>query len=292
MRTHHQSHEDVRQFSCQICDKAYRRPDDLKRHELTHSGTKPHVCSYCAKGFKQLSTLKNHEKVAHEAPNNDTPESPDTLKIQTFNCKDCNQVFKSRSTLRDHEIRKHGRKGDIMKCKWIGPSGITCPKDFTNPALLKLHTRTHTNERPFECQFCDLKFKSKFHMENHAKRHTKAEGQYLCLICAVGFQDPGKLKDHHMLHVANNETENSSKYAVWYACELCQKKFIRADLLHKHMKTHEAYNCAQCGKGFITMEECGNCERGHFDLGDIDDMEVMTLANVEEFIAAEDNQFI
>ena len=288
MRTHHQSHEDVRQFQCQNCDKAYRRPDDLKRHELTHSGTKPHVCSYCAKGFKQLSSLKNHEKNAHEAPN--TSETPDTLKlVATYDCKDCNQVFKSRSTLRDHEIRKHGRKGQIMKCNWVG-----CIKDFTNPALLKLHIRTHTNERPFECQFCDLKFKSKFHMENHAKRHTKAEGQYLCLVCAEGFQDCDDLKIHHLTSHGPSETEKPNKYAVWYACEICQKKFIRADLLHKHMKRHEAYNCAQCGKGFITIEQLNNHERElhQFDLVDIDVGEVMTLANVEEFIAAEGDQFI
>ena len=90
----------------------------------------------------------------------------------SFVCEKCEvpEVFHSRSSFRDHEIRYHDRKGQILKCKFEG-----CRLDFTNPALLRAHQRTHTDERPFECPYCQSRFKTKFHMENHAKRHTKGE---------------------------------------------------------------------------------------------------------------------
>ena len=91
--------------------------------------------------------------------------------LTALQCSNCEKVFKSKSSLRDHEIRNHGRKGEIFKCDFE-----SCEKDFTNPALLRNHLRTHTDERPFSCSYCNCNFKAKFHMENHSKRHTKIEG--------------------------------------------------------------------------------------------------------------------
>ena len=133
------------------------------------TGLKPHVCSFCAKAFTSIVSLNGHEQRYHT----EDPESiikSDILCI--FSCMTCEKVFKSKSTLRDHEIRNHGRKGEIFKCEFEG-----CVKDFTNPALLRNHMRTHTDERPFSCLYCNCNFKAKFHMENHSKRHTKTEGK-------------------------------------------------------------------------------------------------------------------
>lgn len=293
LRTHHQSHEDVRPFKCDECGKAYRRPDDVKKHKLTHQGIKPHVCSFCAKGYASVSTLRLHELRAH----GDANDRQDVTSVfYSFVCEKCEvpEVFHSRSSLRDHEIRYHDRKGQILKCEFEG-----CRLDFTNPALLRAHQRTHTDERPFGCPYCQSRFKTKFHMENHAKRHTKgSEGQFLCLICAEGFTEPETLKSHCKTHEQVDEAlrkkegliENKSKYATWYSCELCKKKFIRADLLNKHMRTHNEFQCSVCDKTFQSLENLNVHERkDHFELGDIDLGQVASIANVEDFIAQEEH---
>ena len=127
------------------------------------SATSIHFSLIC----RSMSTLKNHESKAHGDPK-DVKDGVFT----TYLCEKCEvpEIFNSRSSLRDHEIRQHGRPGDILKCDYEN-----CSKDFTNPALLRAHKRTHTDERPFGCPFCDIKFKTKFHMENHSKRHTKGK---------------------------------------------------------------------------------------------------------------------
>ena len=35
-----------------------------------------------------------------------------------------------------------------------------------------------------------------------------------------------------------------------YNCHLCNKKFSRADILRKHVKTHATSSCATCGQIF------------------------------------------
>ena len=131
-------------------------------------------------------------------------------------------------------------------------------------------------------------------MENHSKRHTKAgPGQLLCLACAQGFESVEELKDHQQYMC--NSTEKP-KYAVWYSCDICQQKFNRADKLREHTKTHEKLACAQCNKLWATEEQREMCQGSHFELPqnlDYDEMNVMELDNVDEFLREDDaNQYV
>ena len=51
----------------------------------------------------------------------------------------------------------------------------------------------------------------------------------MCLICAEGFSNAEMLKTHCKTH--DTESVEKPKYAVWYACELCKKKFIRDEII-------------------------------------------------------------
>jgi KRAB domain-containing zinc finger protein len=278
LRNHHLSHEDIKAYTCDEpeCDKAFRRADDLKKHKLKHLGIKPHICSFCAKAFRTLSTMKAHELKQHG-------DATEQDQRELFYCQDCNDVFKSKSGLRDHEIRIHGKKGsELLKCDFEG-----CVRDFTNPALLRNHRRTHTDERPFSCPYCECKFKAKFHMMCHAQRHTK-NGQYLCLECAQGFPDPGLLKEHaktsHTLEDLSDKMKRERSWTLSYACAKCNKKFVRADLLNDHFKTHQqqSFPCDKCHKKFITIKLLQDHVRVHHDhFDDVEDIKV----NVDDFMS-------
>lgn len=56
-------HNGRRPYSCEICDKAFKHPSDLKKHLRIHTGERPYSCNACDKTFNQSSVLKRHMRV-------------------------------------------------------------------------------------------------------------------------------------------------------------------------------------------------------------------------------------
>ena len=52
----------ARPYACDICQLAFNRQHDLKRHRETHTGEKPYLCNGgCGKTFTRKDALKRHQ---------------------------------------------------------------------------------------------------------------------------------------------------------------------------------------------------------------------------------------
>ena len=53
-------HTGEKPYECEICDTAFVRKGDLKRHIRLHTGEKRYKCGICAAYFVKIGDLKTH----------------------------------------------------------------------------------------------------------------------------------------------------------------------------------------------------------------------------------------
>lgn len=64
-----------------------------------------------------------------------------------------------------------------------------------------MHIRTHTGERPLECNICGRQFAESSNLSKHRKTHNQV-GEYACEEegCGKSFHRPEQLRKHREMH--------------------------------------------------------------------------------------------
>lgn len=53
-----------RPYTCEICNRSFKRLDQVTAHKIIHSEDKPYKCKLCWKEFAHRNVYKNHKKVS------------------------------------------------------------------------------------------------------------------------------------------------------------------------------------------------------------------------------------
>ncbi|XP_058060088.1 zinc finger protein 124-like [Anopheles bellator] len=130
-----------------------------------------------------------------------------------------------------------------------------CFATYPNLYNLKIHIRTHTGERPYQCKVCDKAFYSASHLREHSKTHNKDQ-QHQCPHCSLTFTQSAKLKIHIRTHTGERP----------YQCKVCDKAFCSSANLSVHSKIHhknQQHQCPYCSLKFPWLYSLKNHIRTH-----------------------------
>ncbi|RWS07129.1 hypothetical protein B4U79_01612 [Dinothrombium tinctorium] len=143
------------------------------------------------------------------------------VAIGKFQCKECSREFSTLTLLREHS-RTHFRQ---FVCE-------ICGLATDSPSSLKHHKLyRHSDERPFACQFCDSKFKTRSDLRKHIDIHSE-DNPFKCNMCAF------ECRCCHTL--AKHQKQEHQSINNIYICDKCKKKFTRGNNLTRHLiKLHK-----------------------------------------------------
>ncbi|CAK1548521.1 unnamed protein product [Leptosia nina] len=193
--------------------------------------------------------LDEKKKFKKDESIEDTELSPGNKNC--WPCDDCHRTYPLEQLLTLHKIRHHDRQKSI-ECD-------LCDSKFFTKSDLNIHQLRHSDETPFECVACGLKFKRLILLKRHERIVHADLPQHSCPNCPATFLSEDELMLHQQKHAKKKDSI--------YVCKTCDKSFtVKATLLRHIAVLHERepeYKCEYCPERFGSMQKLSRHLKTH-----------------------------
>lgn len=174
-----------------------------------------YICDVCDRKFNKKREIIQHMQEEHISREFICPED------------ECGKQF---SLLRSYRKHLHTHSPNSPEAKWICEY---CAKCFNTKYKLTLHSRSHTNVRPYQCSQCPASFKQKTDLNSHLMSLHSDDRPFLCKDCGLSFKIPNSLRSHRK----RKHHQNGMK-----TCSECHKKLMCSAELKEHMVSRFSYS--------------------------------------------------
>ncbi|XP_018392772.1 PREDICTED: zinc finger protein 14-like [Cyphomyrmex costatus] len=254
---------------CGTCNKEFKNKSHLRSHERTHTGEKPYQCEFCEYKCRQKTQLRSHVISKHK--DHERFKSNKNLYIGgvSHKCGTCNKEFIYKTHLHRHEITHTEKKPyqcDFCKDKFARKAQLSCHmiSKHKDDERFKFNKDLYAGGVLRKCGTCNKEFKNKTHLRNHERTHT-GEKPYVCEFCKHKCRTKSNLRQHVVAMHNSDERFKSNKDlyigGIAYKCGTCNKEFMYKTQFRRHERTHageKPYQCEFCEKKFRLKIQLSN----------------------------------
>ncbi|CAB3228622.1 unnamed protein product [Arctia plantaginis] len=167
------------EYACEICDKQFKKKNQLSAHMYQHTGVKAFSCDQCQETFVSLYLKKRHMRyhkvyLCHECKveYNHWSKYQQHLKAEHQNdeyiCDECGRAFKQRCHIVRH-VKIHSHLNRIFHCPYEN-----CERYYSRNSNLKQHILVKHLDMLFECTVCGSRLSTKAKLNYHLNLHYNA----------------------------------------------------------------------------------------------------------------------